>query len=199
MKEKGNQRVAYPDLTMVPQDVAGLVSLLNVNVFRMMAHVHTLVKPMVHLGGTLRFEGVVDRAICEVAILRVGYLSGATYETDSHEVIALAQGIQSNQFAEIREGAHAKNLQSEYRPIIRFVDDIVRNVRASDVTLEPMIETYGIAGAQQLTILIGFYMTICRFSETFDVTRDAEDVSTPSAVTMGSDSWVRLRKVLVNP
>ncbi len=187
-----SSRVPYPDLAKATPETAQLVNILNVNLFKMMAHAPELVKPMVYLGGTLRFDGVVDRAICEVAILRVGYLSDAVYETQSHERIALEQGVDKAQFDAIRKGPNAAALLPAYRTVLAFVDDMVQNVRACDETLQPMIDAYGIAGTQQLVILIGFYMTICRFSETFDVTRDAAEIDTPSAVTMGRDAWGKI-------
>ena len=52
---------------------------------------------------------------------------------------------------------------------MRFTDDVVRNVRASDETFEPLRARLSLQELQELTITIGFYMAVSRYLETFGV------------------------------
>jgi alkylhydroperoxidase family enzyme len=65
--------------------------------------------------------------------------------------------------------------------VMRFTDDVVKNVRASDATFKPLAERLSHQEMQELTITIGYYMMVSRFLETFDV--DIEDA--PVRVNLG--------------
>ena len=52
---------------------------------------------------------------------------------------------------------------------MRYTDDVVQNVRASDATFKPLIEQLSLQEMQELTVTIGYYMMVSRFLETFDV------------------------------
>jgi 4-carboxymuconolactone decarboxylase len=53
--------------------------------------------------------------------------------------------------------------------VMRFTDDVVKNVRASDATWKPLIERLSLQEMQELVATIGYYMTASRFLENFDV------------------------------
>lgn len=150
-----------------------LDQLAPLNIFRMMANAPHLIGPFVDLGTAFLFKGVLDPIDREIAILRVGYLSKATYETAQHEKIGRDVGMTDMLISAVKTGPDAEDLLAEQRAIIRFVDDLVLNVRASDETFAPILKAYGAEGAQELTLITGYYMMVCRFLETFDV--DIED------------------------
>jgi hypothetical protein len=52
---------------------------------------------------------------------------------------------------------------------MRFTDDIVANVRASDATFLPLQAALKHRPLVELVVAIGFYMAACRFLETFDI------------------------------
>jgi len=167
-------RIPYADLETLPADSrAFLKRLAPLNIFRMMANAPHLIEPFVGLGSAFLFKGVLDPIEREVAILRVGYISGASYETAQHEKIGRDIGMDDGLIAAVRYGPASDTLSDRQRMIIHFVDDIVANVRASENTFGPVLETFGPDGAQGLTLVIGYYMMVCRFLETFDV--DVED------------------------
>lgn len=167
-------RIPYAEPDKQPEDTQLLLDqLAPLNIFRMMANAPHLIGPFVDLGTAFLFKGVLDPIDREIAILRVGYLSNASYETAQHEKIGRDIGMSDALIDAVKAGPEAEGLTEGQRGIIRFVDDLVVNVRASDETLQPMLEAYGADGAQELTLITGYYMMVCRFLETFDV--DVED------------------------
>ena len=52
---------------------------------------------------------------------------------------------------------------------MRYTDDVVANVKASDETFEPLRAGLSLQELQELTITIGFYMAVSRYLETFGV------------------------------
>lgn len=121
------------------------------------------------MGGAFLFSGTLDPVDREIAILRVGYLSDASYETAQHEKIGRDVGMSDDLIEAVKAGPGARGLTPHQSALISFVDDLVTNVRASDETFQPILTTLGPAGVQELTLITGYYMMVCRFLETFDV------------------------------
>jgi alkylhydroperoxidase family enzyme len=79
--------------------------------------------------------------------------------------------------AGIHQGPEAAVFSDTERLVMRFTDDVVLNVRAGDATFLPARAALGDKALQELTIVIGFYMLVSRFLETFDV--DIEEGEAP--------------------
>jgi len=123
----------------------------------------------VRLGNGFLSKGTLDPVLREIAILRVGYVSRAHYETHQHERIARGLGMSDALIAAIKQGADAPELSALQRQVLRYVDDLVHNVRASDATFAALREHFSVTQMQELTLVTGYYMMVCRFLETFGV------------------------------
>ena len=167
-------RIPYPKITSLPEKTQKqLEEMADLNIFKMMSHADHLLDPFSRLGGAFLFKGLLDAVTREVAILRVGYLSQASYETAQHEAIGRNVGMTEELIEQTKIGPDASGLSDQHRKVLAYVDDLVHNVRTSDATFTPIIEDFGPAAAQELTLITGYYMMVCRFLETFDV--DIED------------------------
>ena len=163
-------RIEYADPEALDAKARDLMkTLAPLNIFAMMAHAPHLIKPFTDLGGAFLFKGRLDPVTRECAILRVGYLSGARYETAQHEKIGRDLGMDYALFEALREGPGAEGLSEEQRIALVFVDDIVANVKAGDASFRPALSRFGQAALQELTLVTGYYMMVCRFLETFGV------------------------------
>src|SRR5688572_12394349 len=101
-------RIPYP----AQQDISDrarefLAKLPSINIFKMLAHADHLLEPFVRLGNGFLYKGTLDAVTREIAILRVGYLSGCEYETYQHERIARSAGMSDALIAAIRQGPDA--------------------------------------------------------------------------------------------
>ena len=68
--------------------------------------------------------------------------------------------------------------------MLRYADDVVRNVKASDKTLKA-VQAFLTPGALvELTLTIGYYMMVCRFLESMGV--DGEE---------GQAEWLKTAKL----
>ena len=163
-------RIPYAD----PDEMDGktrqlLERLAPLNIFRMMANAPGLLRPFVDLGGAFLFDGKLDPVTRERAILRVGYLSRASYETAQHEKIGRDLGMSDTLIDALKTGPSAASLSEEQRLTLAYVDDLVANVKASDATFKPALAHFGAEQMQELTLVTGYYMMVCRFLETFEV------------------------------
>lgn len=141
----------------------------KLNIFRMLGHSGELVDGFNRMGAQLLYFTKLDPILREIAIIRVGVLSKATYEVFQHERIGRQIGISDAKIAAIHEGPDADAFSETEKQIMRFTDDVVNNVRASDATYAPLAEKLSHQEMQELTLTVGYYMMVSRFLETFDV------------------------------
>jgi len=167
-------RIPYADPNQFDEKTQHLVErLAPLNIFKMMANAPGLLRPFVDLGGAFLFEGKLDPVTRECAILRVGYLSNAGYETAQHEKIGRDLGMTDALIEAIKAGPGDGALTEEQEITLAYVDDLVVNVKAGDASFKPVLAHFGAEKTQELTLVTGYYMMVCRFLETFEVEIEA--------------------------
>jgi 4-carboxymuconolactone decarboxylase len=163
-------RIPYPDpAELTPETQAYLAKLPPINIFRMLAGGETLLPAFVRFGNHLLYKTALDPVLREIAIVRVGALSGASYELYQHEAISRQLGMSDELIAAIHEGPDAAVLDDAQREVLRYTDEVVRDVKASDETFEALRSRLSLQELEELTITIGFYMAVSRYLETFGV------------------------------
>jgi len=178
-------RIPYFD----PADAKGKVrdtikKLPALNIFRMMAHSGELLGKFTGLGNHILGRAKLDSVLREIAIIRVGVLSKASYEVYQHERIGRQIGMSEDLIKAIHEGPDAPAFDDLQRLVMAFTDDVVLNVRASDETFDPLSKHLSYKEMQELTLTIGYYMMVSRFLETFDV--DIEEEGNKASVDLKS-------------
>ena len=168
-------RIPYFDSTKATGRAAKtLEGLPSLNIFRMMGHVGDLIEGFSRMGGQILNKTSLDPVLREIAIVRVGVLSKAGYEVYQHEAISRRMGMSEALIAGIHEGPAAAVFDTAQQEVMRFTDDVVANVRASNATFDPLRARLGDKALQELTLTVGFYMMVSRFLETFDVDIETE-------------------------
>ena len=164
-------RMPYPDrATLQPETQDLLGKLPPLNIFRMMAGGEGLLAAFVRLGNHLLFKSRLDPVLREIAIIRVGVLSKARYEVFQHERIAREAGVAEEKIAALRDATiEAPAFTDNEKAVLRYTDDVVRNVKASDKTLKAVQAFLTPGAVVELTLTIGYYMMVCRLLETTGV------------------------------
>lgn len=157
----------------------------DLNIYRMLANSEYGLKGFVRMGNALLHRCELDPVLRELAILRVGRLSRAAYEVFQHERIGRSVGVTDDKITALRDATIDSPVFSDQeKSVLRFADDVVRNVRASDRNLKA-VEAFLSRGALvELTLTIGYYMMVCRFLETTGV--DGEE---------GQAEWLKTAKL----
>ena len=163
-------RISYPDpktLTSETQQI--LAQMQPLNIFRMMAGGEGLLRAFSRMGNYLLFRTKLDPVLREIAIIRVGVLSRATYEVHQHEQMGRTLGMSQPLIAAIHAGPDDPAFTPAQALVMRFTNDVVANVRAGDATFKPLLATLSLQEVQELTMTIGYYMMVSRYLETFDI------------------------------
>jgi len=122
------------------------------------------------MGNGLLHRCELDPQLRELAILRVGRLSRAAYEVFQHERIAREVGVEDGKIAALRDATvEAPAFTDHEKAVLRFTDDVVRSVRASDRNLKAVQAFLSPGAVIELTLTIGYYMMVCRLLETTGV------------------------------
>ena len=163
-------RIPYCEIDKAPKDIQELISKMPpLNIFRMLAHGHTIMRPYLDMGGALLWKGELDAQLREMAILRVGYLSKAGYETFQHERISRQLGMPEEKIQALKVGADDSALTDIEKLVVRFTDEVVNDVKASDKTFNEVAQKFSRNELVELVMAIGFYMMTSRFLENFGV------------------------------
>jgi alkylhydroperoxidase family enzyme len=163
---------------------ATLEKMAPLNIFRMMAHSGKMLDRFTSLGTHILGRTELDDVLREIAIIRVGVLSKASYEVYQHERIGRQIGMSDDLIAAIHEGPNAAAFDEMQALVMQYTDDVVKNVRASDATFNPLSDRLSHKEMQELTLTIGYYMMVSRFLETFDV--DIEEEGSTDGVDVTS-------------
>jgi alkylhydroperoxidase family enzyme len=165
-------RLPYVDPATAPERVretlAGAAAPLKV--FNMMAHAESNLRSLLRLGGTILSKQHLSGRLRELAVLRVAKLSGARYEWQQHVPIGRAAGITDAQTVALDAGhIDAACFDARERLVLRFTDEVVRDVRASDDTFAQMRTQFSPREIVELILAVGYYMMIARLLETTGV------------------------------
>ncbi|MBI3197498.1 MAG: carboxymuconolactone decarboxylase family protein [Rhodospirillales bacterium] len=157
----------------------------HMNIYRMLANSENGLKGFIRMGNALLYRCELDPVLRELAIIRVGRLSRAAYEVFQHERIGREAGVAEEKIAALRDATiEAPAFTDNEKAVLRFTDDVVRNVKASDRTLKA-VQAFLTPGALvELTLTIGYYMMVSRFLETAGV--EGED---------GQAEWLKTAKL----
>lgn len=168
-------RIAYPDLDKASPEVRDMLGRLPApaNIFNMMAHAETCLKPVMKLGGTMLGKLKLDPKLRELCLLHAVRLEGGGYEWEQHVPIALDLGCTEAQIAALKSGEDAAAcFDARERAALRFTREVVVDVGASPATLAEVRKHLSERETVELILMSGFYITLARLTETLGVEND---------------------------
>ena len=164
-------RIPFADPAVLTPEFQRLLAAKHpLNLYRMLPRLGpTASSGFIALGGAMLRDGNLDPVLREVAILRVGHISKASYEVHQHTRIGRKAGMSDALLTAVKEGADATGLTPNEALVIRYTDDVVANVKAGDALFGEVVRTFGEDQTAELTMVIGFYMMVCRFLENMEI------------------------------
>ena len=163
-------RIPYLDMAEAnPEYLAMLKGRHDLNLYRMLPHATTIAPGFLKMGGAILRDSAIDPQLREIAILRVGFLSNASYEVHQHKRVAKSVGLSEEKIAALRNDPTSAVFSKVESLIIRYTDEVVLNVKASDALFSELLAQLDNRRIAELTLTIGFYMAVSRFLENFEV------------------------------
>jgi len=163
-------RIPYFDMAEAPASYTDLLKgRPTLNLYRMLPHAGPAAEGFLRLGGALLRDNALDSRLREIAILRVGILSGASYEVHQHRKVAQRVGLAEAKVAALELGADTSALTDVERLVLQFTDQLVHHVKAPDEMFAALSAHFNHREMAELVLTVGFYMMVSRFLENFEV------------------------------
>jgi alkylhydroperoxidase family enzyme len=169
-------RIPYPDLDKATPEVREMLGRLPApaNIFNMMAHAQTCLKPVMKLGGTLLGKLELDPRLRELCLLRAVRLEGGDYEWVQHVPIARDLGATEAQIAALEnDDDEAACFDAREKAALRFTREVVVDVRASEATVAEARKHLSDRELVELILMAGFYIMLARLTETLGIETEA--------------------------
>ncbi|HLK12299.1 MAG TPA: carboxymuconolactone decarboxylase family protein [Candidatus Binatia bacterium] len=168
-------RLPYVDPQTAPAAVRELLDRLpaKLNVFKLMAHAETAVRPLLQLGTAILAQQQLPARTRELAILRVARLATAEYEWVQHVPIARAAGVGEAQVEALRRGEIGSAcFDAVERLVLRFVTEVVRDGGAGGSTVAAMQPHFTTREIVELVLTVGFYTMLAQLMATAAIDLD---------------------------
>jgi len=163
-------RIPYIDFSALDEKTRDYFDKLpRLNLFRMLGHGGRLGLAIVKLGSGILGKGSVNPELRELAIIRTGILCGSRYEVHQHHKIARLIHMPEEKIEALSAGSASPIFSDLERLVVRFTEELVSNVKASDDTFNALMKHFTSGQMVELTITVGYYMMMSRFIETFDI------------------------------
>lgn len=163
-------RIPYFDMEQATPEYRDMLKgRYNLNLYRMLPHATTIAPGFLRMGGAILRESAIDPQLREIAILRVGFLSKASYEVHQHKRVARKVGLSDTKIAALENDPQSAVFSPLEKLVIRYTDEVVANVKASDALFDELLAQLDHRRMAELTLTIGFYMAVSRFLENFEV------------------------------
>lgn len=168
-------RIPYPDLAKASPEVRDMLGRLPApaNIFNMMAHAETCLKPVMKLGGTLLGKLQLDPKLRELCLLHAVKLEGGEYEWLQHVPIALDLGATQAQIDALQTGDdRAACFDARETAALVLTREAVVDVRASEAAVTEARRHLSDREVVELILMSGFYIMLARLTETLGVEND---------------------------
>jgi alkylhydroperoxidase family enzyme len=174
-------RIPYSDLTQVSPAIREMLGARPpLNIFRMVAHGAATAEGFLTLGNAILQRSELDPVLRELVILRVGALSGSSYEVFQHRRVAARTGVPQQQIEAVLQNpageVAARDFSAEQLTVLRYCDAVVRQVKAPSALFDAVAQLLPHRQLVELMMTIGFYMLVSRLLENLEVDLEQQPV-----------------------
>ena len=175
-------RIPYPDLAELPSETREALSKIrSINVFRLLAWAETLAPSLFEFVIKIFSQTKIDPRLRQLAILRVGRICRSPYEIHHHEKLARIVGLGDLEIEATRGTNAVLMLKSDEQAVIRFAEEITRDVKVSEKTFHEVRTFLSERELTELALITSFYSCICRFLETMEIEIEQSHSQSPIA------------------
>ncbi|WP_458763706.1 carboxymuconolactone decarboxylase family protein [Cupriavidus basilensis] len=163
-------RLPYFDVDNVPgrlgEQLRGRPAL---NLYRVLPHAPEIALGFLGLGRAILTQASLPPTLRELVILRVGGLSGASYEVHQHRRAARAAGVPEEKIDAVLKPDANGDFSELERLVIAFTDAVVHDVKAPAPLYAKVAAALDEQMMVELLATIGFYMLVSRLLENLEV------------------------------
>jgi alkylhydroperoxidase family enzyme len=170
-------RLPYPDPATLPEANRKLLTTLPaLNIFKMLAGSGPSFVPFMSLINAYLNEGILDAHLRELVILRVGHLCNSAYELHQHLRVSRTLGLSESRIKATAGRLPSTEFSEAENAALALADDLVAHVKADKEIFADARAHLGDSGVQELVIIVGVYLLVCRYLETLEIEIEDKDI-----------------------
>ena len=139
------------------------------NLFKILGHCPYIGLNWQRLGNSLLTGEELPLRLREIAILRVGSLTGSKYEFTQHTNRGLSAGLSREQITAIHDWHNSSLFDEQERAVLAYTDEVERDIKVKDETFTTLLSFLSEHAIVELTVVIGYYGMVSRFLVALDV------------------------------
>lgn len=132
------------------------------NLHRAVANSPNALRNFIRLGNSLLVYGALLPVLRELAILRVGQITGASYEWAHHVPIARQAGVGDEQIAALSGWRTSPHFDDRERAVLRYIENVTSAVRVPDDVFREVRTHLSEAEVVELTLVAGYWGMVAR-------------------------------------
>jgi len=133
------------------------------NLHRMMAHAPQLMKASGDMAMVFRQEAMLPRSLAELVVLRTAQVVSCDYVFARHLPLARAAGVTEQQIEEVARGPDSAAFTPAQRAALSFAEKAAGGAPIEDGVFAALRSSYSPREIVELTMLVGFYVSIAIF------------------------------------
>jgi alkylhydroperoxidase family enzyme len=143
----------------------------ELSIFQVLLHHPRLAGGINGLLATMLWDGILDSRLRELAIMRIGWLTGSEYEWTQHWRVALAIGVSTEDLVGVRDWSGHDAFGPAERAVLAATDDVVRDGAVSAPTWAACERNLGLdhAGLIELVTAIAAWRMVASILRSLDV------------------------------
>jgi 4-carboxymuconolactone decarboxylase len=130
------------------------------NLYAMLANAPDLLAAWVDFAWTLRAVPDSDRALRELAIMRVAQLTGSEYEWQAHWAMATEAGVPAEKLTNLAAWRDAGTFSTDERLVLGASESLLKSGDLSVAERSQLVATFGEQQTVELVLTIAFYSCV---------------------------------------
>jgi len=134
------------------------------NIWKLWAHSPLTLETFMPFYKTLMMKGSLDGKLRELAYVKTSNLNGCDYCAGPHRAAGLKLGVSQEQLSELDAFETSRLFSDLEKAVLRYTEELTRNVRTSDETMQELKKHLTNAQIVELTLTIGTANLTNRFN-----------------------------------
>jgi 4-carboxymuconolactone decarboxylase len=149
------------------------------NLYATLANAPDLLAAWVDFAWTLRTVPDSDRALRELAIMRVAQLTGKDYEWQAHWSMAIEAGVAAAKLNTLADWRDTAAFSTEERLVLDATESLTNSGELSVTERSQLVDAFGAQQTVELVLTIAFYSCVSRVLGGLAVPADERDERAP--------------------
>jgi 4-carboxymuconolactone decarboxylase len=132
------------------------------NLHRAIANSPSCLRNFMRLGNSLLLHGLLPPVLRELAILRIGQMTGAGYEWAHHVPIAKQAGVRDEQIADIESWRDSPRFGERERAVLRYIETVTSEIAVPDELFQEVRSHLSEGEVVELTLVAGYWGMVAR-------------------------------------